>query len=392
MTRATATSPSGSRSASGPRPRSRRGSTSCSSWCTSSSSPIGYPSQLSGGQRQRMALARALAVEPQVLLLDEPFGALDAQVRKELRTWLRRLHDEVHVTTVFVTHDQEEAMDVADRIVVMANGRVEQVGTPDELYDQPANDVRDELPRPGHPARRHARAPPRPRAAARPGAGHDRGDRRAGRPPRLRGAGRDRGRRGARASCRSPGTRPSGSASSPASRCTSAPRGPRRHGALLDWPAGSERLRRGHGGAATSGGPAGGVRRGPGRRPVRPAARVSVARMAKRAQEGVRRAVSLSGADRPWPLGSPPWSFSQPRSGPSGSPSPCSSLADPAGGRHRRHVRQEGRRSPVPEGLTAWPAPSTGSSPQRVAIRVAGREPFSRVATTTTRSSPTSPS
>ena len=97
------------------------------------------PSQLSGGQRQRMALARALAVEPQVLLLDEPFGALDAQVRKELRTWLRRLHDEVHVTTVFVTHDQEEAMDVADDIVVMASGRVEQAGTPDELYERPAN-------------------------------------------------------------------------------------------------------------------------------------------------------------------------------------------------------------------------------------------------------------
>jgi sulfate transport system ATP-binding protein len=99
-----------------------------------------YPAQLSGGQRQRMALARALAVEPRVLLLDEPFGALDAQVRKELRTWLRRLHDEVHVTTVFVTHDQEEAMDVADRIFVMANGQVEQEGSPDELYDAPAND------------------------------------------------------------------------------------------------------------------------------------------------------------------------------------------------------------------------------------------------------------
>src|SRR3954447_19646046 len=90
------------------------------------------PSQLSGGQRQRRALARALAVEPQLLLLDEPFGALDAQVRKELRTWLRKLHDEVNVTTIFVTHDQEEAMDVADRIVVMANARVEQVGSPDE--------------------------------------------------------------------------------------------------------------------------------------------------------------------------------------------------------------------------------------------------------------------
>src|SRR3954452_21766451 len=99
-----------------------------------------YPAQLSGGQRQRMALARALAVEPRVLLLDEPFGALDAQVRKELRTWLRRLHDEVHVTPVFVTHDQEEAMDVADRIFVMANGQVEQEGSPDELYDRPAND------------------------------------------------------------------------------------------------------------------------------------------------------------------------------------------------------------------------------------------------------------
>ena len=98
------------------------------------------PSQLSGGQRQRMALARALAVEPKVLLLDEPFGALDAKVRKELRDWLRRLHDEVHVTTVFVTHDQEEALEVADEIVVINDGRVEQVGTPDTLYDEPAND------------------------------------------------------------------------------------------------------------------------------------------------------------------------------------------------------------------------------------------------------------
>jgi sulfate transport system ATP-binding protein len=97
-----------------------------------------YPHQLSGGQRQRIALARALAVEPKVLLLDEPFGALDAKVRKELRRWLRRLHDEVHVTTVFVTHDQEEAMEVADRIVVMNEGRIEQQGTPDEVYDHPA--------------------------------------------------------------------------------------------------------------------------------------------------------------------------------------------------------------------------------------------------------------
>jgi sulfate transport system ATP-binding protein len=97
------------------------------------------PAQLSGGQRQRMALARALAVEPSVLLLDEPFGALDAKVRKELRDWLRRLHDEVHVTTVFVTHDQEEAMEVADEIVVINDGRIEQIGTPDELYDEPAS-------------------------------------------------------------------------------------------------------------------------------------------------------------------------------------------------------------------------------------------------------------
>jgi sulfate/thiosulfate transport system ATP-binding protein len=99
-----------------------------------------YPSQLSGGQRQRMALARALAVEPQVLLLDEPFGALDAKVRKDLRTWLRRLHDEMHVTTIFVTHDQEEAMDVAGQLVVMNEGRVEQSGTADELYEQPATE------------------------------------------------------------------------------------------------------------------------------------------------------------------------------------------------------------------------------------------------------------
>ncbi len=97
-----------------------------------------YPSQLSGGQRQRVALARALAVEPKVLLLDEPFGALDAKVRKDLRAWLRRLHDEVYVTTVFVTHDQEEAMEVSDEIVVMNRGRVEQVGTPAEIYDHPA--------------------------------------------------------------------------------------------------------------------------------------------------------------------------------------------------------------------------------------------------------------
>src|SRR5574343_61041 len=97
-----------------------------------------YPSQLSGGQRQRIALARALAVEPKVLLLDEPFGALDAKVRKELRRWLRQLHDEIHVTSVFVTHDQEEALEVSDRVVLMNKGKVEQIGAPDEVYDHPA--------------------------------------------------------------------------------------------------------------------------------------------------------------------------------------------------------------------------------------------------------------
>ena len=98
-----------------------------------------YPSQLSGGQRQRIALARALAVEPKVLLLDEPFGALDTKVRKELRRWLRRLHDEMHISSVFVTHDQEEALEVADRVVVMNHGRIEQIGSPDEVYSNPAS-------------------------------------------------------------------------------------------------------------------------------------------------------------------------------------------------------------------------------------------------------------
>jgi sulfate/thiosulfate transport system ATP-binding protein len=98
-----------------------------------------FPAQLSGGQRQRMALARALAVDPQVLLLDEPFGALDAKVREDLRKWLRRLHEDVNVTTVLVTHDQQEALDVSDRIAVLNKGRIEQVGTPDDLYDRPAN-------------------------------------------------------------------------------------------------------------------------------------------------------------------------------------------------------------------------------------------------------------
>ena len=114
-----------------------------------------YPSQLSGGQRQRVALARALAVEPKVLLLDEPFGALDAKVRQELRRWLRRLHDEIHVTSVFVTHDQEEALELADRVVVMNQGKIEQDGTPDEVVDRPATPFvmtflgeRQHLPRP----------------------------------------------------------------------------------------------------------------------------------------------------------------------------------------------------------------------------------------------------
>ena len=103
--------------------------------------PLGqrFPSQLSGGQRQRVALARALAVEPKVLLLDEPFGALDAKVRKELRRWLRQLHDEIHVTTLFVTHDQEEALEVSDRVAILRAGKIEQIGTPEQIYDQPAS-------------------------------------------------------------------------------------------------------------------------------------------------------------------------------------------------------------------------------------------------------------
>ena len=126
------------------RPRSRRPSrearsagarSSCSTSCSSRGLEKRYPAQLSGGQRQRVALARALAIEPRVLLLDEPFGALDAKVRRELRRWLREIHDQTGHTTVFVTHDQEEALELADRVVVMSKGRIEQVGTPDEVYD-----------------------------------------------------------------------------------------------------------------------------------------------------------------------------------------------------------------------------------------------------------------
>ena len=182
------------------------------------------PSQLSGGQRQRMALARALAVEPAVLLLDEPFGALDAKVRKELRDWLRRLHDEVHVTTVFVTHDQEEALEVADEIVVINEGRVEQIGTPDELYDEPANDFVmrflgpvTQLGAVAHPARTTSTSPPPTRARRDP-----RADRPA-HPGRLRGAGRRRHRRPGRARHDDPhrGRRASGSRR--AARCGSPP-------------------------------------------------------------------------------------------------------------------------------------------------------------------------
>ena len=135
------------------------------------------PSQLSGGQRQRMALARALAVEPKVLLLDEPFGALDAKVRKELRDWLRRLHDEVHVTTVFVTHDQEEALEVSDEIVVINQGEIEQVGSPGRSLRQAGQRLRHGLPRPGDHARRTAGASARHRDLQPPGRGHRRGAR-----------------------------------------------------------------------------------------------------------------------------------------------------------------------------------------------------------------------
>ena len=147
-----------------------------------------YPSQLSGGQRQRMALARALAVRPKVLLLDEPFGALDATVRKELRAWLRRLHDEMHVTTVFVTHDQEEAMEVAEQIVVLNHGRIEQVGRAAGPLRQAGQRVRHALHRPGDAARAALAAAARPRHPPRAGAGRFRGDGAARAASRVRGA------------------------------------------------------------------------------------------------------------------------------------------------------------------------------------------------------------
>ena len=154
-----------------------------------------YPSQLSGGQRQRMALARALAVEPQVLLLDEPFGALDAKVRKDLRAWLRRLHDEMHVTTIFVTHDQEEAMDVAEQLVVMNEGRVEQAGSADDLYDQPANEFVMSFVGEVNRLGEHFVRPHDIEVVLDPDERHRGGDGAADRRPRLRGPGRVRARR-----------------------------------------------------------------------------------------------------------------------------------------------------------------------------------------------------
>ena len=142
-----------------------------------------FPNQLSGGQRQRIALARALAVEPRVLLLDEPFGALDAKVRQELRRWLRRLHDDIHVTTVFVTHDQAEALEVADRIVLMNHGRIEQAGTPAEVYDHPASPFVVEflghvnrLPVTGEPEAGNQAGEQRHRGCRHRVSGHHRGD------------------------------------------------------------------------------------------------------------------------------------------------------------------------------------------------------------------------
>ena len=149
-----------------------------------------YPAQLSGGQRQRMGLARALAPEPQVLLLDEPFGALDARVRAELREWLRQLHDVVHVTTVFVTHDQDEAMEISDQIAVINHGRLEQVGSPRELYDDPASEFVMTFVGDAQPLGDVARAAARHRAPARAGGRRGRGDDRPRHAPRAGREGR----------------------------------------------------------------------------------------------------------------------------------------------------------------------------------------------------------
>ena len=144
--------PRGPQAAQGRDPRPR--STNCSTWSRSTIWPTAIPSQLSGGQRQRMALARALAIETKLLLLDEPFGALDAQVRQELRVWLRELHQKISVTTVLVTHDQEEAMEVADHLAIINEGRLEQIGHPTEMYDHPANEFVMKFLGPGHPTGR----------------------------------------------------------------------------------------------------------------------------------------------------------------------------------------------------------------------------------------------
>ena len=154
-----------------------------------------YPSQLSGGQRQRMALARALAVEPKVLLLDEPFGALDAKVRKELRQWLRRLHDEVHVTTIFVTHDQEEAMDVAEQIVVLNDGLIEQTGAPRDLYEHPETEFVMSFVGPVNRLGSKFVRPHDVQILVAPARARRGGDDRADRAPRLRGASRVHARR-----------------------------------------------------------------------------------------------------------------------------------------------------------------------------------------------------
>ncbi len=199
-----------------------------------------YPSQLSGGQRQRMALARALAVEPEVLLLDEPFGALDARVRSELRAWLRRLHDEMHVTTVFVTHDQDEAMEVSDTIVLMDHGAIVQEGHPQDLYDHPGERVRHAVHGPGEPDRRRLRAPARRRDP--PGAERD--DRaRGGRADPAHGASHPRRAAASTAASRcrrsSRATRPTASGSSraaPSSCGRAAPRrSPRARTASPPW-------------------------------------------------------------------------------------------------------------------------------------------------------------